>query len=392
MSRRSSIFFAALSALALTFIAGGALLPFAIARSELARVDAGGASEIRRPDPQPGTNDRGAVIVSLAVASTRSFVDRIDVLGVAKGRRSVTITSNTTGLVTAVHFTDGQKVREGQVLVDLRALEENAGVAEAEAKLKLAAANYRRWKPLGDQGIASKATMDQYKAALDQAQANLDGARARVGDHVIRAPFAGAVGLSDIAPGALVNPGAPIVSLDDLSVVRVDFDIPDRYLDVLREGLSITARTDASSGRVERGRIAYIDTRVDQQTRTVKARAEFPNADGRLKPGVLMHVGIDESERTALAVPESAIQYEGELTFVFVVNRRGSRLIAEQRQVLVGAAQDGFAEIRSGLKSGEAVVSDGVNRVSSGQVLSLAAADEADGAGGPSEGPGRPAR
>ncbi len=377
-SRRRSFFLAALSALALTFVAAGALLTFANAGPE--RAATGEQAVRRQAGADDGTGERGAVDVSVAVASSRPFVDRIDVLGVAKGRRSVTITSNTTGLVTKIHFTDGQKVREGEVLVELRALEENAGIADAESKLNLAASNYRRWKPLGEQGIASKATIEQYKAALDQAQANLDGARARMGDHVVRAPFSGSVGLSDIAPGALVNPGAAIVSLDDLSFIRVDFDVPDRYLDVLHEGLPITARTDASSGKLEQGRIAYIDTRVDQQTHSVKARAEFPNTDGRLKPGVLMHVGVDKSRHDAVAVPESAIQYEGDLTFVFVIARRGARMVADQRQVLVGANQDGFAEIRSGLRAGEEVVADGVNRLSAGQSLRLAASEAANGA------------
>jgi membrane fusion protein (multidrug efflux system) len=382
LNRRRSVLVAALSALALTLVAGGALLALANAGPmRAATLDAG--PKAPQPSVEDGPNDRGAVDVSLAVVSSRPFVDRIDVLGVAKGRRSVTITSNTTGLVTALHFTDGQTVREGQVLVDLRALAENAQVADAEAKLSLATSNYDRWKPLGDRGIASRATVEQYKSALDQARASLAEAKARVGDHVIRAPFSGVVGLSDIAPGALVNPGTPIVSLDDLSVIRVDFDVPDRYLDILREGLPITARTDAGSGGVERGRIAYIDTRVDQETRAVKARAEFPNADGRLKPGVLMRVGVDKSERDALAAPESAIQYEGDLTFVFVIVRRGPRMVAEQRQVVVGAVQDGFAEIRNGLKPGEEVVADGVNRVSPGQIVRLARSDDTNGARDP---------
>jgi membrane fusion protein (multidrug efflux system) len=391
LNRRRSVFFAALSALALAFVAGCALLVLAKAGPSRAGASPG-VARAPQPSAEDGPNDRGAVVVSLALASSRPFVDRIDVLGVAKGRRSVTITSNTTALVTTLHFTDGQTVQEGQVLVDLRALVENAGVADAEAKLSLATSNYNRWKSLGDRGIAAKATVEQYKSALDQAKAGLDEAKAKVGDHVIRAPFSGVVGLSDIAPGALVNPGTPIVSLDDLSVVRVDFDVPDRYLDVLREGLPITARTEAGSDRVERGRIAYIDTRVDQETRAVKARAEFPNADGRLKPGVLMHVAVDKSERDALAVPESAIQYEGDLTFVFVIVRHGPRMLAEQRQVLVGAVQDGFAEIRSGLKPGEEVVADGVNRVSPGQTLRLASSDDTSDAGEPHPGSGAPAR
>jgi membrane fusion protein (multidrug efflux system) len=391
LKRRNSLFFAVLTGLMLTVLAGGALLAFANAGPERPRAGPARPPKVGQSSSEDGPDERG-VAVSRAVASLRPFVDRIDVLGVAKGRRSVTITSNTTGLVTELHFTDGQQVRQGQVLVDLRALAESAEVANAEAKLDLATISYRRWKPLGDQGIASKATIDQYKTALDQAKADLDAARARMGDHVIRAPFSGVVGLSDIAPGALVNPGTPIVSLDDLSVIRVDFDVPDRYQAALKEGLPIVARTDAFPDRIERGLIAKVDTRIDQRTRALKARAEFPNADGRLKPGALMHVGVDQSRYEALAVPESAIQYDGDLAFVFVIARRDARLVAERRQVLVGGGEGGFVEIRGGLKPGEPVVADGVNRISQGQVLSLAGPSDLDGAAASRLGPGLPGR
>lgn len=402
MIRRHFFLVAALCVVALMVIAGGLRLAIAGAGGgDQARpgADGGGAGRPRAGGGggggfggggPGGPGGRGAVAVSQATVELRPFVDRIEVLGVAKGRRSVTITSNTTELVTAVRFTDGQKVRQGQVLVDLKAQAESADIADAQAKLSLADINYRRWKTLGDQGIAAKATVDQYRTALDQAKASLDAAKARMGDHVIRAPFAGVVGLTDIAPGALINPGTPIVALDDLTVIRVDFDVPDRYLSVLREGIPIVARTDSYPGQIEHGRIAKIDTRVDQRTRAVKARAEFPNGDGRLKPGMLMHVGVDQGRRQALAVPEAAVQYEGDNAFVFVIAQRGGRTIAEQRQVVAGADDTGFVEIKSGLQPGEKIVADGINRVSPGQTVRLAGA----GPGG-SEGArrgGRPAR
>ncbi len=335
-----------------------------------------GSGESQAKASGSSAGGRGGVAVSRTVSVTRPFVDRLEVLGAAKGLQSVTITSNTTELITGVHFSDGARVRKGQVLVDLKAQEQSADITQAQAALSLAEINYKRWKSLGDQGIAAKATVDQYQTSLQQAQANLAMAKSRLGDRVIRAPFSGVVGLTDVTPGTLINPGAAIVSLDDVSVIRVDFDVPDRYLSVLREGQSIRAGTDAYPNMTIAGRIAKLDSRVDQRTRSIKARAEFPNADGRLKPGMLVRVSIDQGLRQAVAVPQAAVQFDGDQAMVFVLAHKGGGLIAEQRQVVTGVDDSGFVEIKSGLKAGESIVADGVNRVTGGQPVRLAGAGE----------------
>ena len=367
MVRRHFFLFAALGALALMLIAGG--LRLALPGAGANKSAAGG----------PGGRGN-AVLVASAKATTRSFVDKVDVLGVAKGLQSVTISASATELVTAVRFKDGARVRKGQVLVDLKAQEQSAAIDQAQASLDLANINYRRWKTLGDQGIAASSSVDQYRVAMQQAEANLAAAKSRMGDRVIQAPFSGVVGLSDIAPGALINPGAPIVSLDDVSVIRVDFDVPDRYLPSLRQGEPITARTDAYPDRIEHGRIAMIDTRIDLKTRSIKARAEFPNPEGRLKPGMLVHVQVDQGQRQALAAPEAAVQYEGDQAFVFVLARRGDGWVAQERQVQTGADEGGFIEIKDGLKPGEPIVADGVNRLAANQPVRL---DAGSGGGRP---------
>ena len=317
----------------------------------------------------PGAGGPGggrATTVSQVVAQPRVFTDRVEVLGMAKGRQSVTITSNTAELITAVHFSDGQFVSKGQVLVELKADEETAGIAEAQAQLAQADREYTRWKTLADRGIAPRASAEQYMAARDTARAALDSASAQKLDKVIRAPFSGRVGISDIAPGTLISPGTPIVSLDDVSLIRVDFSVPDRYLPILREGLVISAAPDALPGQTFTGRIAQIDTRIDPATRAIKARADFPNADGRLKPGMLIKVGIDQGQRQAVAVPEAAIQFEGTQASVFLIAEGPKGKIARRTTVQTGLSSGGYVEIVSGLKVGDRVVADGLNRVQDG--------------------------
>ncbi len=122
---------------------------------------------------------------------------------------------------------------------------------------------------------------------------------------------------------------------------------------------------------------------MDENTHSIKARAEFPNPSGRLKPGMLLHVAIDQGQRQAMAVPEAAVQFEGDEAIVYVLVQRGGQLIAQDRQVQVGSDEGGFVEIKDGLKPGERIVADGVNRVSSNQAVRLAGAGGGAGRGRP---------
>jgi membrane fusion protein (multidrug efflux system) len=180
------------------------------------------------------------------------------------------------------------------------------------------------------------------------------------------------VGLSDVAPGALVNPGAPIVTLDDVSVIRVDFQVPERYLGQLREGQALLATADAYPGETIVGRIAKLDTRVDERTRAITARAEFPNGSGKLKPGMLVRVGVSRGQRTNPSAPESAVSVQGDAAFVYVLHTGGQGTMVEQRPIVTGARQQGFVEIVNGVKPGDRVVGDGLNKIQPGQPVRVA--------------------
>jgi membrane fusion protein (multidrug efflux system) len=327
-----------------------------------------------------------ATNVSQAVVGEQAFTDRIEVLGAAKGRQSVTITSNTPELITSVHFSDGQAVTRGQVLVTLKADQEDAGISEAKARLAQAERDYARWKTLADKGIAPRATAEQYLSALEVAKASVGTAQAQKLDRVLRAPFSGRVGISDVAPGMLIAAGTPIVSLDDASVIRVDFSVPDRYLSTLRVGLPIAARPDALPGETFQGAIAQIDTRIDPATRAIKARAEFPNGGGRLKPGMLVKVAIDQGMRNAPAVPEAAVQFEGNQASVYRIAKGPKGMVARRTDVDTGITQNGFVEIRGGLKAGDKIVADGLNRVQDGAPVGSGKGGNGGGQGGKGEG------
>lgn len=310
--------------------------------------------------------------VSQAVATERQFTDQIRVLGVARGRRSVNITSSTSELITRVLFTDGQRVAAGTPLVELQAREEDAGIIEARAQVAQAQRQYDRYKTLADRGIAPRVTAEDAETALESTRASLSAAQARRGDRLIRAPFAGVLGLSSVTAGTLVNPGGVITTLDDIDVIRVDFPVPERYLGVLRTGAPISASVDAYGEQTFSGRIALIDTRVNEQTRSVTARAEIPNPGARIRPGMAVRVAVEQGVRTAPAVPESALQYEGEGAFVYRIARGERGLTAQRVEVETGAVEGGFVEILSGLSAGDRVVGTGLNRIQPGAPVTVA--------------------
>ncbi len=312
--------------------------------------------------------------VSEAVVTLRPFSDQINVLGVARGRRSVNITSNSSELITAVLFSDGQRVSAGQPLVELQAREEDASIIQARAQVAQAQREYDRFSDLAERGIAPRVSAEDSETALETAQATLAAAEARRGDRLIRAPFAGTLGLSTVTAGTLISPGAVIATLDDTSVIRVDFPVPERYLGTLRQGTPIVATADAYGSEQFSGRIALIDTRINETTRAVTARAEFPNPGGRIRPGMLMRVGIQQGQRQTASVPESAIQYEGDGAFVYRIagGERGST--AQRVTVETGAVEGGFVEILSGLNANERVVGSGLNRIQPNAPVNVAGA------------------
>lgn len=310
--------------------------------------------------------------VSEAVATPRQFTDEIRVLGVARGRRSVNITSSTSELITRVLFTDGQRVAAGAPLVELQAREEDADIIEARARLAQAQRQADRLKVLAERGVAPRVNAEDAETGLQTAQASLSAALARRGDRVIRAPFPGVLGLSSVTAGTLVNPGGVIATLDDIDVVRVDFPVPERYLGQLQRGARITATIDAYGDEAFTGRIALIDTRVNEQTRSVTARAEIPNPGARIRPGMAVRVAVQQGVRTAPAVPEAAVQYEGEGAFVYRIARGERGSTAQRVEVETGAVEGGFVEILSGLNAGDRVVGSGLNRIQPGAPVRVA--------------------
>ena len=174
-----------------------------------------------------------------------------------------------------------------------------------------ASRQYQRVKSLANQGTAARSLLDERRRQWETARARLAAIESRLADRLVTAPFAGVVGLRNISPGALVEPGDPITTLDDDSTMKLDFAVPSIYLGSLQPGMAVVARARAYGDRPFRGEVSGVDSRVDPVTRSIVVRAVLPNPHRALKPGMLMEVELQMNPREALVIPEEALVPQG---------------------------------------------------------------------------------
>lgn len=303
-----------------------------------------------------------ATAVGVIVQPVRvgSVVERVESVGTVRAREAVTITTKVAGIVEAIRFTEGERVAAGATLVQLDAAALRAEVDQARAFLDDARSQLVRARQLqAGQTIAAQ-RLETLEALARQAEGRVRQTDARLEELRVTAPFAGRVGLRQVSPGALIQPGTVITTLDDAVRVRVEFSVPEVYLARVQVGSAVTARSSAYEGRRFRGTVAFIDTRIDPATRSVRVISEFDNADEALRPGLFLTVELvlEERER-ALLVAEEAIDPIGDRAFVYVV--RDGR--ARRQEVRLGLRLPGEVEIRDGLNAGEPVVVRGVQRL-----------------------------
>jgi membrane fusion protein (multidrug efflux system) len=286
------------------------------------------------------------------------------------------LTASVTETITALHFDDGDRVEQGMVLAEMTSNEEHALLEEAKALTAEAERQYRRVRSLESQGTAAKSLLDERRREWQTAQARLIAIESRLADRLIKAPFSGVVGLRNISVGALVEPGDPITTLDDVSVMKLDLGVPSVYLAALRPGMPIVATTRAFGRREFHGELSSIDSRVDPVTRSVQVRALLPNPQWLLKPGMLMQVTLRQNLREALVIPEAALMPYGRDQFVLLALPDGIDYKADKRQIRIGSRRPGEVEVLEGLQTGDRVITHGTIQVRPGQAISIRANED----------------
>lgn len=313
-----------------------------------------------------------AVPVQVAPMAPRVFEDVVEALGTVQSREAVSLTAPVTARVVAVHFTDGQVVSKGTLLVELDKAQTSAQEREIRVRLSQAQSEWKRVKALAKADMATASERDAQRALMQAARAELGTVGAALADRNIVAPFSGVLGLRRVSPGALVSPTTVVATLDAIDSVNLDFPVPAKHLSALKPGQTVIAHAAAWKTPFT-GTVVAIASRIDRVTRSVTVRARINNEDSRLRPGLLMTVRLQTGKTTASSVPEGALSPQGTTHRVYVVEDGKAAL----RPVEIGRRVPGFVEIIKGIPEGAKVIVDGVHRVRPGAAVAIVEATPA---------------
>lgn len=310
--------------------------------------------------------------VTATAAETQDWGVEVSAIGVLEARRGVDINSSVPGLIQQIRFESGQKVTQGQPLLQLDADVERSNLAKAQASLKLAKADLARGESLLTTNNISKATLDQRQSEYDVAAAELASLAAQIDKKTINAPFDGVLGIRKVNVGQYLEAGVAIVNVQDMSVMLVNFSISQRELSDLKVGQKIRMTTDAYPVKEFDGEISAIEPLINQQTGMVEVQGSFDNADGLLRPGMFAKLAIILPARMeVIVVPQTSISYSLYGDYLYVVKNAKSDTgedirTVERKIVKTGERRNGFVIVESGIETGEEIVTSGQLKLDNG--------------------------
>lgn len=351
--------------LAAVFI-GGAYWFFALRPAQMA----GGPGRSGAGGPPAGF----AMPVEAAAVRVGTSQREVLAVGSLRSNESVTIRPEVAGRIARINFSEGEKVKSGQVLVQIDASVPKAELAQAQAALALSRSNFERAEELMRRGAGTQRAFDEARAHLRTDEATVQLAEARLEKYAIAAPFDGIVGLRRVSVGDFVSAGTEIVNLEQIDPVKVDFRVPEVFLAGVRQGQPIVVTVDALPGREFRGEVFAIDPLVDASGRSIVIRARVANPGDTLRPGLFARVVLTLEERAnAIFVPEQALVPVGDQHFVFKVvdGRQPGMRAVSYVPVTLGQRQRGEVEILSGLQAGDMVVTAGVLKIRDGMPVQI---------------------
>lgn len=320
--------------------------------------------------PQPPAS------VSVAVAKAERWRDGAEAVGTFVAVNGADVTTEAGGIIREFLFEPGQRVKAGTVLVRLNTAKEEATLRALEAAAKLAVTQRDRWRELGAQKLVSQAEVEQRAADAATTLAQVEAQRALIAQKTIRAPFDGTLGIRKANLGQYIAPGSPIVNLQSMNPIFLDFTLPQQRMDQLVEGMIVQATVDSLPGRRFEGRITAIEPLIDAETRSFKVQATVLNDDNALRPGTFAKVGFDlGSEQAVVVIPQSAVSFNPYGNAVYVVREvpygekevgadgkplKGMKQVVQQRFIKTGSTRGDLVAVTDGLKPGERVVTSGL--------------------------------
>ena len=314
--------------------------------------------------------------VTTVVAKQEQWDTTLSAIGTVVAVQGVTVSADLPGMVEYITFESGRRVNQGDILVRLDTKQERAQLAAAEAQLELTKLDLQRKQGLRTKDVIPQAMFDRVAAEYKQAEARVGEIRAAIDRKTIRAPFSGILGLRQVNVGQYVSPGAPIVSLQSLQPVYVEFTVPQQEAGRMHAGATVQVTSDAMDG-VETGRVAAVDSVLNQATRNLRVQAVFDNRAGKLRPGMFVEAQLARGIKTqVVALPTSAISYAPFGDSVFIVEQvkgpdgKSYRGVRQQFVKLGGSRGDQVAVV-SGVKPGEEVVTSGVFKLRPGAAVTV---------------------
>jgi membrane fusion protein (multidrug efflux system) len=316
-----------------------------------------GSAQMEMP-PETVTSDQ--------VRSLR-WPNTVNATGTLVAVQGVTVTAELGGKVDQIAFESGDRVKMGDLLLRIDITAEQAQLRSAEAAAKLARINLDRNRNLRANKTVSQADLDTAEANFKQANAEVDNVSATIAKKTLRAPFAGQLGIRQVNLGQVVEQGTPVVTLQTIDPIYVDFSLPQQQFSILAPNTDVRVTTDAAPGTEFNGKITAVNPEIDQLTRSVRVRATLSNADELLRPGMFANVAVLlPDDETVLAIPATAVLYAPYGDTVFVIDETEDeasgekQLVLRQQVVRLGGTQGDFVSVLTGLNEGENVVTSGV--------------------------------
>jgi len=315
------------------------------------------------------------VEIEVAEATSREWPQAVTAIGGLRAVNGVDVANEIAGVVKALEFESGQRVEAGDVLLRIEAETDEAALETREAEARLALQQFERFSNLIKQNAVSQSEFDEARANYDAAEARVHEQRALLDKKTIRAPFSGVLGLRQVDLGEYVGVGTPIVGINMLDPIQVDFTISERELQRVAVGNRLEVAVAAFPERRFVGEILAVDSSVVPESRTVRVRGQLPNPDMQLRPGMFANVrAVREAVSEVVTLPRTAISYNTYGDFVFeVVDGEDGQKVVERVSVTTGEVRDGEVEIVEGVDAGAVVVGAGLLRLRNNQPVEVVA-------------------
>ncbi|WP_192037038.1 efflux RND transporter periplasmic adaptor subunit [Halomonas sp. YLGW01] len=316
--------------------------------------------------------------VEAVTLETQTWRPALGSVGSLRAINGVEVANEVAGVVSEVAFESGQGVSQGDVLIRLEDSVDRAALAALEARAQLANETYQRYSNLLPRNAVSQSQFDEARANYQAARADAEQQRAQLEKKTIRAPFDGVVGLRHVDLGEYIAVGTPIVNLNMLDPIHVDYSVPERDLGRVTAGRRIELSVAAYPERVFHGEVLAIAPSINESSRTLNVRAQLDNADAALRPGMFAEVSTLSAEsREVLTLPRTALSFNTYGVFVFrVVENDQGQTIASRQQVTTGSTRGDTTEIIEGLSAGDQVVATGLLRLRDGQPIKMTSPED----------------